>query len=171
MLIDTKRELERFRRNVVRKARQELIRQGKDSSKALNRSLHSKLKISKNSFSLDFFMEEYGNYQDKGVSGIKKKYDTKFSYSTKRPPAEPFEEWIKNKGIQPRDRKTGRFMSRKTLSYILREHVYKNGIKPSLFFTKPFTEEFSKLPEELLTKYGLDLDRFIDFTLKETYTK
>jgi hypothetical protein len=31
-----------------------------------------------------------------------------------------------------------------------------NGIKPSLFFTKPFEAAYKQLPEELVEKYGLD---------------
>ncbi len=36
-----------------------------------------------NSIGVYFEMEPYGNFQDKGVSGVKQKFDTPYSYKTK----------------------------------------------------------------------------------------
>jgi len=36
-----------------------------------------------------------------------------------------------------------------------------------LFFTKPFEQGFKKLPDELIEKFGLDVEDFLAFTLKE----
>jgi hypothetical protein len=46
-----------------------------------------------------------------------------------------------------------------------------NGIKPSLFFTKPFEKAFKKLPDVLVDKYGLDAEQLFDSIMKETLTK
>ena len=45
--------------------------------------------------------------------------------------------------------------------------VYHQGIKSSLFFTKPFEAAFSRLPQELIEAYGLDIEDFLEFTLNE----
>jgi hypothetical protein len=128
--------------------------------------LRGQVKVSKNSFEFDFMMEEYGIYQDKGVSGIKKKYNTPHKYTNKMPPTKALDKWIVKKGIAPRDDK-GKFTSREGLKFAIARKIYFNGIKPSLFFTKPFEKYYKRLPSQLITKYGLDLDKFIEFSLKD----
>ena len=68
--------LDKFARYVVQQARSNLTRQKRNTSKRLYESLGYDLRVSSNSFSLSFKMEEYGDYLDKGVSGTKKKYNT-----------------------------------------------------------------------------------------------
>ena len=54
------------------------------------------------------------------------------------------------------------------LFLISKKSVYNKGIKPSLFFTKPFEQEhLKKLPDELINSFGLDVEDFLAFTLKE----
>jgi hypothetical protein len=108
-----------------------------------------------NSISIQFTMEDYGIYQDAGVSGKKKKYNTPYSYKSKMPPAKAFDKWIVRKGLAPRD-KSGRFITRKSLGFLIARSVFRNGIKPSLFFTKPFEAAYKNLPEELVEAYGLE---------------
>jgi hypothetical protein len=40
--------------------------------------------------------------------------------------------------------------------------VYMNGIKPSLFFTKPFEKAFKQLPDTLVEAFGLDAVKLFD---------
>ena len=82
------------------------------------------------------------------------------------PPAKPITDWVTRRGFQFRQ-KDGKFMSYKQTSYLVRSAIYKNGIKPSLFFTKPFEAAFKNLPDELIEKFGLDLDKLINDTLKD----
>ncbi len=44
----------------------------------------------------------------------------------------------------------------KTLGFWLQKRIFAQGIKPSLFFTKPFEDAFKRLPNELIEKFGLD---------------
>lgn len=156
--------LDKFRRSVIKQAKSNLSRLNKNASKDLHSSLDSDLDVHKNSFSLQFFMMEYGEYLDKGVSGKRKKYNTPYSYTTKRPPSRVFEKWIRQKGIQGRNKK-GQFMKVKTLSFLIARSVFNNGIKPTMFFTKPFEREFAKLDADLLEAFGLDIDEFLEQTL------
>lgn len=151
---ELQKELNKFRDYVVSQAKANLTRQGKNSSKRLYNSIKGNVKANPNSFEMNFEMDEYGFYQDKGVSGIKKKYNTDFKYTTKMPPAKAFDKWVVRKGLAPREK--GKFKSRKSLSYLIARSVYINGIKPSLFFTKPFEKAYSKLPNDLVEAFGLD---------------
>jgi hypothetical protein len=166
MLTNVEDELNAFRKHVITEARKNLTRNKKNASKTLYNEMSSFLKVSKNSFELAFLMPIYGEFQDKGVSGKKKKYDTPFSYKNKMPPSDVFEAWIKRKGIKGRD-KRGRFITNKSLSYLIARSVFNNGIKPSLFFTRPFELAYKRLGDDVIQAFGLDIDKFLEYTLKK----
>jgi hypothetical protein len=155
-------ELNKFRDYVISQAKSNLTRQRKNTSKTLYNSIKGNVKAMPNSFSMEFTMEEYGFYQDKGVSGIKKKYNTDFNYTTKMPPPKAFDKWIVKKGLAPRDK--GKFKSRKSLSFAIARSVYINGIKPSLFFTKPFEAAYKRLPNDLVEAFGLEAIKLFNTT-------
>jgi len=164
-LKETNKALNNFAKYVIQQSRTNLTKGKKNVTSDLYGSLGYDLKTHPNSFSLEFYMLDYGEFQDKGVSGTKRKYNTIYEYTNKRPPAEVFSKWAKAKGIRLRDEK-GRFKkgSYKTLGFILANSVFEKGIKPSLFFTKPFEKAFDRLPDELIERFALDLDQFLDTT-------
>jgi len=164
MLANVKEELNRFAKYVISQSRANLTRGKKNSSKDLYNSLDSEVKVSKNSFELSFLMEDYGVFQDKGVSGVKKKYNTPYSYTSKMPPPSKMDKWIVKKGIAPRD-KSGKFISRKSLQFMIARSIFNNGIKPSLFFTKPFEKAFKGLSKDLVEAYKLDVEQLMKNTI------
>ena len=162
--------LEKFRDYVIQQARSNLSRLQKNSSKKLYNSITGEVKVMPNSMRVFFDMEEYGFYQDKGVSGTKRKYDTPFRYTNKMPPPKAFDKWIIKKGIAPRG-KGGIFAKRKGLQFAIARSIFEKGIKPSLFFTKPFEAAFKNLPDEMIKAYGLEAEETLDTIMKETFTK
>ena len=58
-------------------------------------------------------------------------------------------------------------MSYQQTSYLIRSSIFKKGIKPSLFFTKPFEAAFKNLPDELVEAFGLDVENLIKYSLKD----
>jgi hypothetical protein len=164
MLSNVKEELNRFAKYVITQSRANLTRQKKNSSKELYNSLESNVKVSKNSFELSFMMEDYGVFQDKGVSGVKKKYNTKYAYTNKMPPPSKMDKWIVKKGIAPRD-KNGKFISRKSLQFMIARSIFNNGIKPSLFFTKPFEKAFKNIDKDLVKAYRLDIEKLLETSI------
>ena len=163
---ETLKALEKFRDEVVKGAKDELKRQNKDSSGKLSNSIQGEVKEFKNSIGIYFEMEPYGNFQDKGVSGKFKKYDTDYSYKSKMPPPSKLDKWIVRKGIAPRNAQ-GKFQTRKGLQFALAKTIYKHGIKPSLFFTKPFEAAYKTLPDTLIDKYGLDAEQLLNEILDQ----
>lgn len=159
---ELQQELNKFRDYVISQAKANLTRSGKNVSKGLYNSIKGNVKANPNSFEMDFSMEEYGFYQDKGVSGIKKKYNTDYKYTNKMPPAKAFDKWVVRKGLAPREK--GKFKNRKSLSFAIARSVYINGIKPSLFFTKPFEKAYKRLPEDLVEAFGLDALKLFNTT-------
>lgn len=167
MLESTREQLNKFAKSVIKNAKQNLTKKGKRASSDLYHSLDYELKTHKNSFSLEFFMLEYGAYVDEGVRGKKssrKAPKSPFKFKKKMPPLKPIENWLKTKGIKGRDKK-GRYITNKSLSFLISRSIRDKGMKPSLFFTKPFETAFKHLPDELIEEFGLDIDDFLEQTL------
>lgn len=163
---EVQKQLDKFKAYVISESRKNLTNLKKNSSKKLYNSLRGEAKAMPNSFSMDFFMEDYGHFQDKGVSGVVKKYDTPYNYTTKMPPTRSLDKWIVRRGIAPRG-KNGKFVSRQGLKFAIARSIFKNGIKPSLFFTKPFEAAYKRLPSELVDKFGLDALELFDMTIQQ----
>ena len=142
--------LDKFAKNVVKQAK-------------LNNKARAKynLEVFPNSFALEFTMKPYEIFQDKGVSGIIRKFDTKFSYKNKRPPSKVFDKWSKNATRSA----SGQYANRKGVNYAAATTVFKYGIFPRLFFTAPFERLFAQLPKDVVEGYGLEIDRAFDLWL------
>jgi len=166
-MLEVEGVLKRFRDYVIQQSRSNLTKQNKNSSKELYNSIDGEI-VTENGFSIvGFTMVDYGHYQDKGVSGKLKKYNTPYSYKDKMPPAKAFDKWIVKKGIAPRNAK-GEFQTRKSLQYAIARSVFLNGIKPSLFFTKPFEEGYKKyIDTDLIKAIGQDVETMVDYNLKD----
>lgn len=162
---ETLKALQKFRDLVVAEAKANLRKLGKDTSGKLSNSIKGEVKEMPNSIGVYFEMEPYGNFQDKGVSGTDKKYPgTDYSYEPgiqNRPSPRHFDKWVVKKGIAPRS-KSGKFLSRSGIKFALAYHIQKYGIKPSLFFTKPFEAAYKTLPDTLIDKYGLDAEQLLN---------
>ena len=79
------------------------------------------------------------------------------------PPPKAFDKWNIRRGRAERD-KSGRFLSRKQLNFKTALGVFMFGIKPSMFFTKPFNKAFENLPDDIVEAFGLDISKFIQTT-------
>ena len=160
----TYKYLNDFAKYVIQQSRSNLSKSRKTNTKALYNSLDADIEVSANSFRMTFLMEDYGMFQDQGVSGTKKKYNTPFSYKSKRPPLQPILNWVEKRRFQFR-KENGKFMSYKSTAFLITQGIFKKGIKPSLFFTKPFEKAFERLPDELVEAYGLDVEQFLKYTI------
>jgi hypothetical protein len=163
------RVLKKFRDYVIKQSKSNLTKKKKNVSKGLYESLEAKFKVMPNSFSLQFLMDDYGIFQDKGVSGKKKKYNTPFSYSNKMPPRGAILKWVNARRMRLKDKETGKFIrgGQNSLAFLIQRSIFQKGIKPSLFFTKPFEAAFKRLPKDFIDAYGLDFEKFLDFSLKK----
>ena len=174
--MSVQKALDIFGTKVVKGARKELVRQDKNASKRLSKSLDYKVKVSKNSFQFDFLMEDYGDFVDKGVHGVggtkadgtkwkkKKVVGSKFKYKTKRPPAKAFNSWTIRRGIAPRS-SGGQFTSRKGLLHAISISVFHTGLETTNFLTKPFNRAFSTFPEDIAEAFGLDAEKLLEIAL------
>ena len=167
---ETTKVLEDFAREVIRGAKQNL--QKRNASGKLSRSLKSDVKVNPNSFELDFEMEGYGQFQDAGVDGKKKKYGKRkaglptYSYKLKMPPPKSLDKWVVKRGLKGTRDAKGRFVKRQSLTFLIARSIFIKGLEPTYFFTNAFEAAYKKLPKEFIDKYELDIDNFLKFTTK-----
>ena len=166
MLKNVQQELNRFAKYVIQQSRTNLTKGKKNSSKALYNSLGYNIELTQKGAELGFSMEQYGEFQDKGVRGktsSNKAPNSPFKFGSgtgkKGGLTEAMQSYVKRRKIQFRDRKTGKFLSYKSTAFLISRSIYQKGIKPSLFFTKPFVAAFKRLPYELIEAYSLGLEK------------
>jgi hypothetical protein len=171
---ETLTTLQAFNKYVIQQARTNLTKGNKNVSKKLYDSLKAQTKVNPNSIENYIEMEQYGQFLDLGVKG---------KVSSQRAPNSPFKfgsgtgkkggltegirGWVKARRFQFKNRETGKFMSYEQTAQLITRSIYLKGTKPTLFFSKPFAKGFESLPEELIKAYGLDIESFLKFTLKE----
>jgi len=157
--------------NQVLKDSRELLKDAKGNT-ALGESIRFTVTAEEGGFSTKFYMADYGQYLDKGVSGNKVKqsytnYDGKKvaspgkGYTTKHPPTSIIEKWIKRKGLKGRNNKTGRFIKNKSFAFAVAKSIQKKGIKSLSFFQKPLGLEFKKLEKDMLKILTLDIRSYL----------
>jgi hypothetical protein len=157
--------LNSFGKQVVAQSKTTLNYKKKGSTK-LENSITFKVVTEADGFSVQFYMDSYGTFVDKGVSGTKTKrtfkdYKSKtisspYKYTTKQPPSRVLDKWIVKKGIAPRDEK-GRFISRKSISFLIARSIKRNGIQGISFFQKPLGLGLKQFGKDLLENVKEDI--------------
>ncbi len=173
MLKNLQKELQSFGKYVVQQSRSNLTRQKHNVSKDLYNSIHYDLTEKNGNYDLAFIMEEYGTFLDKGVKGAdpslvdndetgkkgkQKGGNSPYSFKLKKPPMQPLADWAKKRNIRLRDEK-GKFKkgNYRTIGFILQRSIFAQGIKPSMFFTKPFLVAFDRYPQLLTKAFAQDI--------------
>ena len=155
--------LDNFGERVTRLSKINLATMKKDSTGKLRKSIKYNLIVSKNSFSFDIQMEDYGEWVDIGrLAG------------TYAPPLKILK-WIYEKPIRLRN-KDGEFVKQTpqkmgSLAYVINRKIFKEGIKPTYFLTEPFEKEFKKLPAQLIDAYALRAKQLMEQSLSELNRK
>ena len=70
---------------------------------------------------------------------------------SKQPPPAPIEAWIKQKGLKGRDPKTGRFITDKSLAYLIARGIKRDGIEPLPFMKMAISQAIKQLGKSLKT--------------------
>lgn len=168
MTEDINKVLNKFAKDVIRDAKKNLVKHNNRGT--LRKSLTSEVNVSKNSIQLSFYGEEYASYLDRGVKGadpslvggVQKAPNAPFKFTNKRPPLKNILAWVKQRKIRLR-KKDGTFAKGgyKSSAFVIQKSIYAQGIKPSLFLTKPFEKYFKDLPDDVVEAYGLNVTDFI----------
>jgi hypothetical protein len=184
---EAQQALNDFAKYVIQQSRSNLTKSKKTDSKDLYNSLGYSVDKTAKGVRLTFEMSDYGEFVDKGVKG---KDPSKVSPNAKikgqQAPNSPYRfgsgskrgtfdkfarkmsKWAKRKNLRFRNKK-GQFAKGgyDAMGYVVASNIYNRGIKPSLFFTKPFNKAFERLPQELLEAYAVGIEKQINVNLKE----
>lgn len=171
---EVQKALDRFKDHIIAQAKRNLTNKDKNVTKKLYNSIEGEVKVFPNSIGMYFSMEDYWAYQDLGVKGknsASKAPNSPFRFGSgkgkKGGLTEAMEKWVVQRRIQFKDRKSGKFMSYKSTAWLMTRSIYSKGIKPSLFFTKPFEAAYKNLPNELIDKYGLEASKLFNDIIKQ----
>jgi len=151
---NTKRVLDKFGKYLVKESRKNLTRKKKNVTNSLYESLDYDVKAMPNSFEFDFLMNEYGEWVDKGRK------------AGKNPPFSPLRKWVEDRRIQFRSNK-GKFQSYDQTAWAIVKSIGKKGIPASNFYSRPFNLGYSRLPNEIVEAYALDVEDFLEFTIEK----
>jgi hypothetical protein len=163
--------LNEFGASVVERARQNLKTGGRygthNASGQLSKSLDYKAKENKNSIEFDFYAESYWKELDFGTKG---------SESSAKAPNSPYkanasraaiDKWVIRKGIQGVRGAEGQFANRKLMVTSITNSINRTGTFETRFFRNAFDLEYKDFDNNIVEKYGLDLESFLKFTLKD----
>tara|TARA_R100001443_G_scaffold9908_1_gene19511 strand:- start:535 stop:1089 length:555 start_codon:yes stop_codon:yes gene_type:complete len=137
---------------------------------------------SKNSVTLEFEFgkaDDYWAFVDEGVKGAggfkgsgrmrgqgspfrfgSGKYKGKWPQFTSA-----IQKWIKKKGIKGRNKETGKFITNKSLGFLIQRAIYQRGLTRTQFFSRPFKSELNKQTDAILNAFGKDLDKELEIII------
>ena len=162
------RYLESFGKQVVNRSKGNLQKAGKGGK--LEDSIKFEVITTPDGFTVQFYMSSYGQFVDKGVSGtqtkrtfkdyksktIKTPYSYKNSKGHSQPPSSALDKWVVRKGIAPRDA-SGKFMKRKTITFLIARSIGRKGIQGISFFQKPLGLGLKQFGTDLLGSVKEDI--------------
>lgn len=79
-------------------------------------------------WTLTLYSEDYLKFVDKGVSGTQRKYNTPYSYKTKKPPISVIKQWVRTKGIPDE------------AAFPIQNKIFRFGLKPTNVINKSIRE-------------------------------
>lgn len=167
--------IKKFRDYVIQQSRSNLTKGGKNVTKELYNSLKGEI-VTENNFTIvGFKMDDYGAFQDQGVKGKSSSFkapNSPFRFGSgsgkKGGLTQGIDKWVRARGFQFRDKKSGKFLSYESTAYLITRSIFHKGIKPSLFFTKPFEAGYKKyIDVDLIKAFGQDVETMVDYNLKD----
>ena len=169
--------LEKYAKYVIQQSRSNLTKAKKGGG-----NLYNSLQYQIDAPRVKFLSDDYGVFVDQGVRGknpakvspnaiIKGQQapNSKFKFGSGKSP-KTFKQfvnkmsiWAKAKNIRFREfvtvdgkkKSTGRFVrgNYKSMGYVIASNIYNRGIRPTMFFTKPFERGLELYGDEIVEAY------------------
>ena len=83
------------------------------------------------------------------------------------PPRRFIDKWIVSKPLKAGRDERGRFVSRKSLAFLIQRSIFQRGLERTQFFSKPFTQQLDKQTETITNAFADDLELVLEQTLKD----
>ena len=164
--------LDKYAKYVIQQSRSNLTKAGKGKGPLYN-TLSYKIAGSR----VTFLSEKYGIFVDKGVKGNDpSNVSPNARIKGQQAPNSPYKfgsgkfsgswddfvdkmtKFAKQKNIRFRDKDTGKFTKGgfKSMGYIIAKNIYSRGIRPTMFFTKPFERGLELYGDDIVAGYITD---------------
>ncbi len=166
--------VKKYRDYVVQQSRSNLTKMKHNNTKSLYNSIKGDILIEDNYAIVGFKMNDYGQFLDQGVKGKTSGHKApnsifQFKNGGGGGLTKGIQQWVKQRGIQFRDKKTGKFLSYNSTAYLITRSIWHKGLESTMFFTKPFQAGYKKYVEnELVNSFAADVDTLVDYTLTKT---
>lgn len=144
-LLNTKMVLQKWGDEVISSMRDILISENKVASGKLINSLRYVITFNGQDLDIDFEMEDYGQYVDKGRK------------PGKFPNIGALSKWVGIRGLP------------KSSIYPIAKKIKEEGIEPTPFFESTIQNNQNKLIADLSEAFALDLDNFIQKRISEKF--
>lgn len=135
--------------SVVKEMKTRLRKAGKTATETLYDSLAYEVLTEGQVFELDFLMEDYGDFVDKGRNGKLKRWRKDGSSNPKFPPRRSIKQWMKVKGIDEK------------FEYPIVRKIGLFGIAPTNFFTISTTRRAEKFYKDVEKAMAIDIENFV----------
>ena len=169
-------ELDKFGKYVKQQAKSNLTKRRKKDTGGLYDGINYLVEETKTGAKLTFSFgsaDDYWQFVDKGVKGVSSSAKApnspfKFGTGTGRSGGltSGIKGWVKRKRFQFTDKKTGRFLSYESTSFLIIRSIWNKGLATTNFFTKPFEQAFQRLPEDIYKAFELEVDQQLKVILK-----
>jgi hypothetical protein len=126
-----KQAMDEFGKLWVKTLREQLITTQpfpKRATGKLYNSVQYRVTQREDDWTLTLLSEDYLKFVDKGVSGTQRKYNTPYSYKTKKPPISVIKQWTRVKGIP------------EEAAYPIQNKIFRFGLKPTNVINKSIRE-------------------------------
>ena len=164
--------LSSFGSKLIEKARANLNKKGKRAKGTLFNEMSYNIEktMSGIKFKMDFGQaDDYWQFIDQGVQGSggfkgrgrARGLGSPFKFGRKQPPLRAILPWISIKGIKGRDKK-GRFITKKSLAFLIARSIKQKGIERTRFISKPYDDMIGDLNSEIAEAFAVDIDNSIE---------
>tara|TARA_R100001510_G_C7645382_1_gene202771 strand:- start:1364 stop:1903 length:540 start_codon:yes stop_codon:yes gene_type:complete len=118
--------------------------------------------------------EDYWQFVDEGVKGVggfkgsgrARGQGSPFKFSNKMPPRRAIDKWIVTKPLKAGRDERGRFVSRKSLAFLIQRSIYQRGLERTQFFSRPFTEQLDKQTDNITKAFADDIEIALEQAFK-----
>lgn len=118
--------------------------------------------------------EDYWQFVDEGVKGVggfkgsgrARGQGSPFKFSNKMPPRRAIDKWIVTKPLKAGRDERGRFVSRKSLAFLIQRSIFQRGLERTQFFSRPFTEQLDKQTDNITKAFADDIEIALEQAFK-----
>ena len=176
--INTIQAMQKLGGDVVKEGKG-ILKKEKKSDGSLYNDFDYLVTADKNSVTLEFEFgkaDDYWAFVDEGVkgaggfkgSGRMRGQGSPFRFGSGKSKGKwpqftsAIQKWIKKKGIKGRNKETGKFITNKSLGFLIQRAIYQRGLTRTQFFSKPFTQQLKKQTDAIVKAFGEDLEKQLE---------